>query len=482
MTDFAGSDGLYVSARWRITGGTGEHLDDFFWLAQRLSGSTDSLLNVLLKESQYSDGWRITPLLAAGEAEIVRRRRQATDSSDPDEVDLLSGIQEEFHRRVGEQAKVVSERPRITTTGQRETAAPTDDGRLWAVLREEFCEFPTPGYRPYSVISSTPAKHAASPNETAPSKPPPMPPGMDQGEYLQFVKAWSTATLFRPDEPYTIAEFMIEQLEKRQGVLERRIGSAREQQAASRGTASIPTLPVLALEAHRRDQKRREKARRDLHEALEGYFATLSRYADIEITKLAEIVGAYACEIYNSSAEGYLTIPSIDPEALFGMAGPLNIGPTLADVEKCLSGLRVRRPWKISSDPVVRRFDDGRELMELHYEPWLRQEIANIVTRRFQDTRKQYEQSAPPEPAPVPEEPSAVRTGSDASKAAARQSFMAPHLAPVPRKPTRNAFAMDAQIVQSSFSRWYNGKQRLGKENLGKLAGLLSVDATKIPN
>jgi len=154
-----------------------------------------------------------------------------------------------------------------------------------------------------------------------------------------------------------------------------------------------PSLPTLPLEAHRKDQERRKKARRDLEEALESYFATLTRFEDIELTKMAEIVGAYACEIYDSSAEGYLAIPSLDPEALFGMAGPLNVGLTLTDVEKCVSTLRVRRPWKISSDPFVRLLDDGRELIGLHYEhPWFRLEIGNIVARRFQDTRKAYSQ------------------------------------------------------------------------------------------
>jgi hypothetical protein len=194
------------------------------------------------------------------------------------------------------------------------------------------------------------------------------------------------------------------------------------------GGPAVPTLPSLALETHLRDQKRRKKARRDLHEALESHFATLSRYADIEITKLAEIVGAYACEIYDSGAEGYLAIPSTDPEVLFGMAGPLNIGLTLDDVEKCLSALRVRRPWKISSDPVVRLFDDGRELMELHYEPWLRQEIANIVTRRVQDTRKAYEgQFWSRQAVPQPENRASTKTPDD-KKGAQRREFMTPFL------------------------------------------------------
>src|SRR5208282_1570275 len=90
-----------------------------------------------------------------------------------------------------------------------------------------------------------------------------------------------------------------------------------------------------------------------------SYFATLTRYADISINKLAEIMGAYACEIYDSGAEGYLQIQSLDPEVLFGIGGPLNVGLTLSDVEKCLSTLRVRRPWKISFD-----FDREESLLE----------------------------------------------------------------------------------------------------------------------
>lgn len=168
----------------------------------------------------------------------------------------------------------------------------------------------------------------------------------------------------------------------------------------SQSETAGPILPKLSLEAHRKDQERRKNAKRDLREALESYFSTLASGKEVEITKLAEIMGAYACEVYNSSAAGYLAIPFLDPEALFGMAGPLNVGLTLADVEKCFSTLRVRRPWKISSDPVVRLFDDGRELMVLHYEhPWLKQEIGNIVTKRVQDARKEYEEGfqSPPE-------------------------------------------------------------------------------------
>jgi len=140
MADFAASDGLYVSERWRITGGKEKKMDDFVWLAQRLSGSTDSFLDVLLKESPYSDGWRITSLLGSADEEVVRRRGVATKSGDADAVELLSGIQEEFHRRVGDQVALESERQE----------------RLWAVLREEYCELPKPGYRPHCVISSKP--------------------------------------------------------------------------------------------------------------------------------------------------------------------------------------------------------------------------------------------------------------------------------------------------------------------------------------
>jgi hypothetical protein len=158
-----------------------------------------------------------------------------------------------------------------------------------------------------------------------------------------------------------------------------------------KASPQIQPLPKLSLATHRKDQERRKNAKSDLTEALESYFSILTSGKEVDMTKLVEIVGAYACEIYNSAAEGYMAIPLLDPEALFGMTGPLNVGLALADVEKCLSALRIRRPWKISSDPAVRLLDDGRELMGLYYEhPWFRQAIGNIVSKRVEDARKEY--------------------------------------------------------------------------------------------
>lgn len=177
---------------------------------------------------------------------------------------------------------------------------------------------------------------------------------------------------------------------------ERKEPEAPQPAKVSHGEAVKAMRPTLPLEAHRRDRERQARAKRDLEATLENYFATLTRFGDIEITTLAEIVGAYACEVYDSRAEGYMAIPSWDPETLFGVAGPLSVGPTLADVERCLATLKVRRPWKIpSSDSIVGLLDDGRELMGLHYEhPWFTRQIGDIVARRVQDTRKAYSQGA----------------------------------------------------------------------------------------
>jgi len=168
------------------------------------------------------------------------------------------------------------------------------------------------------------------------------------------------------------------------------VGGKTTQGAGEEAMADLRKIE-LPLEVHRRDQERRLKAKQDLEKALESFFATLTGAGDIEASKLAEIVGAYAREIYRSGAEGYLAIPSLDPEALFGMAGPLNGGPTLAEVEKCLSTLRVRRPWNpLSRDPAVSCLDDGCELTALHYDEWLRREIWTAVTACVQDARKTY--------------------------------------------------------------------------------------------
>ena len=67
-------------------------------------------------------------------------------------------------------------------------------------------------------------------------------------------------------------------------------------------------------------------------------------------------------------------------------------------------------------------------------------------------------------------------------KAAERQEFIAPHIAPAPMKPTMNALAEKIGIAQSSFSRWYNGREGLGKLNLGRLATHLGVSPDTIPN
>jgi hypothetical protein len=167
----------------------------------------------------------------------------------------------------------------------------------------------------------------------------------------------------------------------------------RPPDTSENGAATV-ALPVLPPETHRKDQERRGKARRDLEKALEGYFATLTRFREVEITKVAEILGSYASEIYDSSAAGYLAISSLDPEALFGITGPLQGGIAIADVEKQVSTLRVRRPWKILKDPMIRRLDDGRESMGLYFDdPWLRNEIREIVARRVDSTRIAYVES-----------------------------------------------------------------------------------------
>ena len=94
------------------------------------------------------------------------------------------------------------------------------------------------------------ANPAATVTEAASNKPPAMPTGMDQGEYLQFIKAWFTATQFEPTRRYVIEDFRIEQREKRMTELERRSRSAREEQPNT--TSPKPTALANAETRKRR--------------------------------------------------------------------------------------------------------------------------------------------------------------------------------------------------------------------------------------
>src|SRR5262249_26163709 len=63
-------------------------------------------------------------------------------------------------------------------------------------------------------------------------------------------------------------------------------------------------------------------------------------------------------------------------------------------------------------------------------------------------------------------------------KAMARQVFIQPHLA----RTSPSALAEKIGIAQSSFSRWYHGRQRLHPENVARLADHLKVKESDVPN
>jgi hypothetical protein len=140
--------------------------------------------------------------------------------------------------------------------------------------------------------------------------------------------------------------------------------------------------------------ERKNKAKQDLQAACENYFAALDSHADIDLAALAKLAKLYAREIYYSEVEAYVG-PSSDTESLFGAEGILNIGPTLAEVERTLSTLRIERPLRIrSTDPVIKMFDDGHELVGVHFEhPWIRSEIGDTLRECVANARLRYKAS-----------------------------------------------------------------------------------------
>jgi hypothetical protein len=166
MADFTEDDGLYVSRRWRIAGGNGEKLDDLFWLATRLSGSADAFLDTLLKASRYSDGWRITHLLAAASDEVKRRLDLASRNTDLSSIATLSDIHAEYRLKVGEEALREPDRPRKIVADSLGSLPPRNDVRLWAVLQLPYSE-----YGPYSAMSFQSRQSTREQKPTGPQTP-----------------------------------------------------------------------------------------------------------------------------------------------------------------------------------------------------------------------------------------------------------------------------------------------------------------------
>jgi hypothetical protein len=84
-----------------------------------------------------------------------------------------------------------------------------------------------------------------------------------------------------------------------------------------------------ALGAIREDQERRNEAKKNLRSALTNYLEQLPRdpaALPASILTLAEIWGAYAVSLYDSSAERYFAESPQEPRTLFCESGELRGG------------------------------------------------------------------------------------------------------------------------------------------------------------
>jgi Helix-turn-helix len=273
--------------------------------------------------------------------------------------------------------------------------------------------------------------------------------------------------------------------------------------AADAATAARRTPP---LEAVAKDEERREKAKGDLVRALQSYINKLDNAKERDVNRETEIVCDYARENYASrAAAGLLSQQSTDLEALFGIAdlnmrGDLNGLETFGDVLDLVKRLKFKRPphWPDSGairpgDPakmreaahaMVRGLEVSFDwLLDEPWSNWFRPQMRKCIKECVDAARTQYEEQLSSRLQTHGDlKPNTGRKPKrDATKAADRQSFIRPHIAPTPRKLTRNGLAEEIQIEQSSLSRWYHGRQRLSTENIGKLAEYLKVKSDAIP-
>jgi hypothetical protein len=148
------------------------------------------------------------------------------------------------------------------------------------------------------------------------------------------------------------------------------------------------------LDAVATDEERREKAKRDLVRALQGYVGQLDNPVACLIgdaTRVIDIFCVYASENYASRAAKFFTgMPPLDPRDLFE-AGDLTERrdlcglPTIGDVFALAEGgVRVKGL----------NFENGSLRWLLREEPWgnqFRQQIRNCITECVRTTRAEYE-------------------------------------------------------------------------------------------
>jgi hypothetical protein len=279
---------------------------------------------------------------------------------------------------------------------------------------------------------------------------------------------------------------------------------AMEKSAADAATATRLKPP---LEAVAEDEERREKAKGDLVRALQSYINKLDNTRARDVNRETAIFCDYACENYASrAAVGLLRPQSTEPEVLFGVAdlnqrGDLNGSETFGDVLDLVTRLKLKRPAHWPDSGAIRPSDSAKMrkavrgmfgglevsfdcLLEEPWDNWFRPQMRKCIKECVDAARRRYKErlSSRLQNHPDLKATDGEARRPDAIKAADRQRFLAPHIAPTPRKPSMNALAEKIDIGQSSLSRWHNGKTKLSETNVGKLAEHLKVESTTIPN
>jgi len=126
-----------LSAQWRIHGGPvkraarEELRDRFLPLVIQAFGSVESCLNLLLKESVYSNGYQIRRLLKACELFCVRCYREAVDLNDRARAAEASKFAERFRALSEMEHKFCGE-------------AISENDLIRALLRSDVCQLPPP--------------------------------------------------------------------------------------------------------------------------------------------------------------------------------------------------------------------------------------------------------------------------------------------------------------------------------------------------
>jgi len=127
----------YLSDQWRICGGPQsrqvreELRDRLIPITLRAFGSVDASLDILLKESPFSNGSGIPELLRAYELYWLKRNREAVEAGDRGREQICSSFQSQFHQLYCFECEKLG----VSTS---------DRGDLHAILRTDYCRLPTP--------------------------------------------------------------------------------------------------------------------------------------------------------------------------------------------------------------------------------------------------------------------------------------------------------------------------------------------------